>query len=119
MKIYLDDDSTGYLLQRQLIQAGYDLVLPVQVGLSGHSDPEHLTYAIDHQVPLLTGNHKDFRILHDLIQACGGHHPGILVIRKDNDSRDMKPHHVVAALTKMVFAHPTCIDQYIILNHWR
>lgn len=119
MIIYLDDDSTSYALQQQLLQAGHELVLPVQVNLSGHTDPEHLTYAITHQMPLLTRNYQDFRYLHNLIQSSGGHHPGILVIRKDNDSRDMKPHHVVTALAKLQTVHPTSIDQYVILNHWR
>lgn len=119
MIIYLDDDSTSYALQQQLILAGHLLVLPAQVGLSGHSDPEHLTYAITHQLPLLTRNYQDFRQLHNLIQTSGGNHPGILVVRKDNDSRDMKPYQVVSALTKMQTAHATCTDQYLILNHWR
>lgn len=119
MTIYLDDDSTSHALQRQLLEAGHELVLPQQVSLSGSSDPEHLSYAVTHQLPLLTRNYKDFRHLHNLIQACGGHHHGIFVIRKDNDTRDMKPHQVAISIAKLQTAHSTCADLYIILNHWR
>ena len=36
---------------------------------------------------VLTRDRKDFTDLHDLIMACGGHHPGLLIIRFDNDPR--------------------------------
>jgi hypothetical protein len=32
-------------------------------------------------------DHEDFADLHDLVMAVGGHHPGILVMRFDNDPR--------------------------------
>lgn len=119
MRIYLDDDSTSHALQHQLTKAGHELVLPVSVGLAGKADPEHLAYAIRHQLALLTSNYDDYYQLHILVQVSGGHHSGILIIRQDNDTRDMKPHQVVSALTKMQTAQASCIDQYLILNHWR
>jgi hypothetical protein len=33
----------------------------------------------------MTRDHEDFADLHDLVLAVGGHHPGILVVRFDND----------------------------------
>ena len=119
MTVYLDDDSIAHELQRQLLNAGHQLVLPAHFGLSGHDDVEHMIYTVAHHLPILTRNFGDFLQLHNLVQACGGHHPGILVVRRDDDYRDMKPHQIVIALTKMNRAHPTCTDLYVILNHWR
>jgi hypothetical protein len=28
---------------------------------------------------------KDFSFLHELVLACGGHHHGVWIVRKDND----------------------------------
>ena len=37
---------------------------------------------------MITRDHEDFADLHDLVAAIvGGHHPGILVVRFDNDPR--------------------------------
>ncbi len=36
---------------------------------------------------VLTQDHEDFAALHDLVMAVGGHHPGILLVRFDNDLR--------------------------------
>ena len=48
------------------------------------------------------------------------HHPGILVVRRDNDtSRDLKPAGIVRAIRNLEAAGVPIADQYIILNHWR
>src|SRR5262249_53499792 len=91
MNLYLDDDSAKALLATLLRNAGHGVVVPLSVGLSGADDPEHLLHAVQQSLVLLTHNHDDFRILHLLVQATRGTHPGILVVRRDNDpSRDMK-----------------------------
>lgn len=46
MKLYLDDDSVDPLLIRLLRNAGHDVRVPVELGLSGHQDAVHLRYAI-------------------------------------------------------------------------
>jgi hypothetical protein len=49
-----------------------------------------------------------------------GHHPGILVVRKDNDpTRDLKAAGIVRAIRNLEAAGAPIADQYIILNHWR
>ena len=51
---------------------------------------------------LLSHNYRDFEELHDLILAAQGHHPGLLVIRKDNDPRrDLKPSGIVRAIANL------------------
>ena len=42
---------------------------------------------------------EDFTLLHDLVLLAGGHHPGILVVRRDNNPiRDMSPGAIVRAI---------------------
>jgi RNA polymerase sigma factor (sigma-70 family) len=60
------------------------------------------------------------RELHDLIMQAAGHHPGILVIRRDNDpKRDMTPRGIVQAIGNLIAAGVALQDQFTILNHWR
>lgn len=80
----------------------------------------HLTYSVKEDRVLLTGNHRDFLNLHNLVVQVRGHHPGILVVRRDNDpKRDLTPTGIVRALRKLLAAQVPVADQYIILNHWR
>ena len=37
---------------------------------------------------MLTRDHEDFADLHDLVMTVGGRHPGILVVRFDNDPQN-------------------------------
>lgn len=120
MRLYLDDDSASPLLARLLTQAGHEVQLPEAADLVGAEDPVHLTHAIRQSRALLTGNHSDFEDLHDLIMQAGGHHPGILVIRRDNNPRrDLTPRGIVQALDKLAAAELPLRDQFIVLNHWR
>lgn len=120
MRIYLDDDSAAALLMRLLRQAGCDVESPVDSGLSGEDDAVHLTYAIKDDRALLTGNHRDFLNLHNLVMQATGHHPGILIVRRDNDPRrDLTASGIVRAIQNLLSAHVATADDVIILNHWR
>jgi hypothetical protein len=120
MKIYLDDDSIDAVLIKLLQQAGHNVEVPADAGISGEKDPIHLTHAIQQQTPLLSRNHDDFRQLHDLIVASTGHHPGVLVVRFDNDkSRDLTHRGTVVALSKLLASGSTLVDSFHVLNHWR
>lgn len=46
MNLYLDDDCAGKLLVQLLRQAGHDVQIPAEVGLSGANDAVHLRHAI-------------------------------------------------------------------------
>ncbi len=119
MRLYLDDDSVGGELRKRLGEAGHDVHVPPGSGRDVVSDPVHLAAAIRAGRMILTRNYKDFAELHDLIAAAGGHHPGILSVRQDNDRRDMRPHQIVAAITNLESSGVEFLSQLHILNHYR
>jgi predicted nuclease of predicted toxin-antitoxin system len=120
MRIYIDDDSIAHHLIRFLRDAGHDVLLPEQVGLSGKRDPEHLTYAILNRRVLITRNYRDFHLLDILIRSSGGQHPGIILIRQDDQKRnDMKPHQIVQATKKIQSTLADLTNQCLTINHWR
>jgi hypothetical protein len=92
MILYLDDDSASTLLVRLLRKDGHDVAIPADVGMDGKKDPAHLLFAVRTGKVLLTHNHDDFQLLHELVLGTGGHYPGILTVCRDNDpKRDLKP----------------------------
>jgi predicted nuclease of predicted toxin-antitoxin system len=113
MKLYLDDDTAEVLLANLLRNAGHDVQLPSEVGMVGELDPVHLTHAIVDGRVCMTKNYDDYWLLHALVMKAKGTHPGIVVIRQDNDPR------VVAALRKLQAAGVPIENEYIVLNHWR
>jgi predicted nuclease of predicted toxin-antitoxin system len=120
MNLYLDDDSVDAVLIRLLRQAGHDVQIPADVGTVGEDDSVHLAHAIRQDRLLLSHNHRDFRNLHNLVMQAQGHHPGILIVRKDNDpTRDLKPPGIVRAIRNLEQAAVPLRDEYHILNQWR
>jgi predicted nuclease of predicted toxin-antitoxin system len=120
MRLYLDDDIVKALLVTLLRKAGHDVQVPNDVGLAGAHDPVHLTHAIGQDRVLLSQNSGDFERLHKLLMAGRGHHPGILIVRKDNNpNRDLKPPGIVTAIRKLLAANAPIADEFIILNTYR
>jgi hypothetical protein len=120
MRLYLDDDSASTLLARLLRQAAHGVQLPADVGMAGHDDAVHLAQAIREDRVLLSHNHHDFENLHNLIILAGGHHPGILAVRKDNNpKRDLNAAGIVRAIATLLAAGVPIPDQFTVLNHWR
>jgi predicted nuclease of predicted toxin-antitoxin system len=120
MRLYLDDDIVAAVLVRLLRQAGHDVQVPADVGLAGKEDPIHLRHAIKEGRVTLTKNYRDFQLLHFLVLESGGHHPGILVVREDNDpKRDLTLRGIVRALANLEKSGLPIADNYHILNHWR
>lgn len=118
--LYLDDDSAQALLVRLLLADGHDVEVPAKAGIAGMKDPVHFMYAIRTGRILLTHNHDDFKLLHELVLLVSGHHPGILVVRRDNDpTRDLKPRGITRAVRNLVAAGVPIADHLTILNHWR
>jgi predicted nuclease of predicted toxin-antitoxin system len=116
MRLYLDEDSAASVLVAMLRRGGHD----VEVGQVGDRDPEVLRRAIMRGRVLLSHNHDDFRDLHDLLVAAMGHHPGILVVRKDNDpSRDLSIRGITLAIEKLEQSGLQINDEFHILNQWR
>ena len=120
MRLYLDDDSASGILAGLLRRAGHDVVIPADVGMTGADDAVHLTHAAREDRVLLSRNHDDFRNLHNLIIQTGGIHPGIAIVRRENDiRRDMTPHTIVRSIENMLAANVPVENQFIVLNHWR
>ena len=120
MRLYLDDDSVRSVLIRRVTAEGHDVLIPADAGIVGQDDPMHLLCAIQTDRVLLTHNHDDFELLHDLVLQSGGHHPGVLVIRRDNDpTRDMSPSAIVRAIHNLSSSDIAIPDSFHILNHWR
>ena len=120
MMLYLDDDIAWPLLARLLRNAGHDVQLPSDIGMSGSEDPVHLSRAIQDRRLLLTKNHGDFLILHRLLMAAQGNHPGILVVRQENNpARDLTPKGIVSAIRKLEASGAPIANEYVVLNQWR
>jgi hypothetical protein len=84
----------------------------------GQDDSVQLTHAVREDRVFLTGNQDDFRNLQNLAMALRGHHPGILVVFKENNpKRDLTQRGVVRAIGKLLAAGVPTADQPIILNH--
>jgi predicted nuclease of predicted toxin-antitoxin system len=119
MRLYLDDDTAERSLSKLLSAAGYDVMLPSDAGSSGADDPIHLLNAIRGTQVLLTKNYRDFELLHELVLGSGGSHPGIVVIRQDNDRRDMSSAVIVDSLGRLVRSGIEIGNGYHTLNHFR
>ena len=120
MKLYLDEDVADPVLVRLLQRAGHDVGTPAQTNLRGKDDAVQLSYAIEQDRVCLTGNHDDFLNLHTLILRAQGHHPGIFVIRRDNDPRrDLTPRRTVRAIQNLESSGVPIANSFHILNHWR
>lgn len=120
MNLYLDEDSVASALVGVLRRAGHDVELCHEAGLAGLSDPRNLRHAILSQRILFSFNHDDFEDLHELVLVSGGHHPGIFVVRKDNDpTRDLTPGGIVRAIEKLQKSGLPIVDSFHVLNHWR
>lgn len=120
MRIYLDDDVASLALAGLLRSGGHDTQLPTEALLVGKDDAIHLRHAVLNQRVLLTRNHDDFENLHSLVLATGGHHPGILVVKRDSNPRhNMSRPIIVRAIKNLIASASPVGDQMIILNHWR
>ena len=120
MQLYLDDDSVDAALIRLLRSDGHDVLIPADAGTAGREDPVHLMCAIRTSRGLLTHNHDDFRLLHDLVLSSGGHHPGNFIVRRDNDpARDMSNRAIARSIRNLSSAGVPMTDSFHILNHWR
>lgn len=120
MRIYVDDDLAQPLLAQLLRKAGHDVLFPIALGISGREDPVHLRFAVREARVFLSGNHDDFEQLHDLVLEAQGHHPGILIVRRDNNPRrDLGPRGIARAIDNLLATGTPLDDQFLILNHWR
>jgi predicted nuclease of predicted toxin-antitoxin system len=87
MRSLLDENMSSPRLASRLQALGHDPILAGDVGLLSVTDARLLIWAIAPALPVLTRDSEDFEDLHDLVMSAGGHHPGMLVVRFNNDPR--------------------------------
>ena len=120
MNLYLDENLSAPGLAGLLRREGHRVVRAAEVSLLAVSDARNLEYAIRSRLVVLTADRDDFRELHNLVQASGGNHPGILLVRYENNSkRDMRPKHIVKAIANLERASYPVANDVVILNQWR
>ncbi len=120
MRIYIDEDLSHGLLVRLLRAAGHDVEFPAGASLLGRSDPVQFRFAIHERRVCLTANYDDYEELHLLVTEAHGDHPGILVVRRENDpTRDLTLKGIVVAVRKLESAGMPIANEYTVLNQWR
>jgi len=119
VRVLIDENMSSRLAVR-LRTAGHDTVLATDVGLVSVSDARVLAWAVGQGRPGLTQDHEDFVDLHDLVMAVVGHHPGILVVRFDNDPRhNLTERAIATALGNLETSSVSVAGRIHVLNHWR
>jgi predicted nuclease of predicted toxin-antitoxin system len=120
VRLQIDENMSSRRLATHLRAAGHDVTTADDAGLVSVTDPRVLIRAIADGRPVLTRDYEDFADLHDLLQAAGGHHPGLLIVRFDNDPRhNLTDRGIASALAKLEAAGVPLADQIHVLNHWR
>jgi hypothetical protein len=120
MRIYLDDDIASPKLSQFLQSARHDVQIPGDVGMRGKPDAVHLTHAIRELRVCLSRNYRDFENLHLLLMQAQGRHPGIMVVRRDdNTRRNLSPRDIVRAIRNFLAAGVALENEYVILNAWQ
>ena len=120
MNLYLDDDIVDKDLIKLLESDGHDVQIPPTSGKrKSVLDTDHMANAIQSGRIMLTKNHADYLSIVRLLKSAGGIHPGILIIREDGDSRDMKPRQVAQVIAKIASDAERYSNQAVVLNAWR
>ena len=119
MNILIDENMTSQRLATRLRAAGHDVVTGDDAGLISASDPR----------PDLGGrpgsarthaDHEDFTDLHGLVLACGGDHPGLLIVRFDADPRhNLTERGIVTPVSNLESSGVAIPSQIHVINHWR
>jgi predicted nuclease of predicted toxin-antitoxin system len=120
MKLLLDENMSDPRLAARLRAQAHNPVLAGDAGLLSAADARVLSWAIVQAVPVLTRDYEDFTDMHDLIMTAGGHHPGVLVVRFDNDPRNNLTDRAIAtAISKLEASGLPIPDRIHLLNQWR
>jgi predicted nuclease of predicted toxin-antitoxin system len=120
MRILIDENMSSPRLAAVLRTAGHDVVLSTDVGPRSQSDARVMIDAIGLQRLVLTRDYEDYTDLHDLVMATGGRHPGILIVRFDDDpSRNLSFRAIFTAIGNLESAGIPIDNHVHVLNHWR
>src|SRR5271157_328618 len=102
MRFLIDENLSSRRLAFRLHAQKQDPVLASDVGLLSVTDARVLIFAIAQALLVLTRDSEGFEDLHDLVVAAVGHHPGILIVRFDNDPRhNLTDRGIATAISKL------------------
>jgi predicted nuclease of predicted toxin-antitoxin system len=120
MRILIDENLSSPRLAARLQAQGHSPILASNVGLLSVTDPRVLIFAVTQALPVLTRDSEDFEDLHDLVVVVGGRHPGILIVRFDDDPRNnLTERGIATAVSKLESSGVPIRDQIHVLNQWR
>ncbi len=118
--MYLDDDLDSNLLISLLRNLGHEVVSPRVVGTRGARDEDHLRYAADNDLVLMTANAGDFVQLNRKWTDDHIGHSGILIVyRENNPARDMSFQEIAQAVGAVEESRIPIASTCQNLNFWR
>ena len=101
-------------------KGGHEVFSPRATGTRGQSDEEHLRYAAEHGLVLLTANAGDFIELHERRVSRGESHDGMLMVyRENNPVQDMTLQEIAHAVTQIERSGMPLKNSCYNLNFWR
>ncbi len=99
MRVYLDDDLDSNLLINLLRSLWHEVISPRAVGTRGAPDEEHLRYAADNHLVLMSANAGDFvQLSRQWAEKQIGHSRVLIVYRENNPTRDMSFREIAEAV---------------------
>jgi len=120
MRFLIDENLSSPRLASRLRAQGHKPVLASDAGVLSVTDARVLIFAIAQAPPVLTRDSDDFEDLHHLVMAAVGHHPGILIVRFDNDPREnLTDRGIATAISKLESCGVPIRDRIHVLNQWR
>lgn len=120
MRVYLDDDLDSNIWGRLLSQSGHQVISPRAIINRGVTGQEHLQYAVDNLLVLLTANAQDFVRLHRTWLSQSRQHAGVMVVYRDNNrARNMSFRETYSAVTRLEQAGVPIANNIHNLNLWR
>ena len=78
IQLYTDEDFSP-LIAQTLRRRGFVAQSAIEIGMFGRSDEEHLAYAANHSMAILTFDHVDFVQLAQQWAAAHREHAGIII----------------------------------------
>jgi len=86
IRLYVDEDAAQHAVVEGLRSHGIDVLTVLDVGVTGESDEEQLTFAAAQGRAIYTLNVADYCRLHTEFLAAGRQHSGIIVIPRQRYS---------------------------------
>jgi hypothetical protein len=86
LRLYFDEDSMTHALIQALQARGVDVISPLDTGMLGRADEEHLEFAAAEGRVLYTYNVADFNQLHASWLQAGRSHAGLILAQQQQYS---------------------------------